>query len=232
MEFAAWEPIYESIVADFGYDPAGDRRARDRLHELVEPFDFDRLDFQTQSVSVAGGSDTLEAELDQVRATDRVIAVSGAAAVLEDAGIEPDLVVTDLDKTPERAVELSRQGVPVAAHAHGDNRQAVEEYLPQFDAQFVFGTTQVEPTDRVYNVGGFTDGDRAAFLADHLGAGRLAFPGWRFDDPAVSPEKARKLVWAARLLQCLETLRGQRFAVLDGYRESGTVPETERWPCD
>ncbi|MFB6110608.1 MAG: 6-hydroxymethylpterin diphosphokinase MptE-like protein [Halodesulfurarchaeum sp.] len=233
MEFAAWEPIYESIAADFGYDPAGDRRARDELHERVTAFDFDRLDFRGRSVSVAGGSDSLGGELDDVRTADRRIGVSGAAAVLADAGIEPDLIVTDLDTTPERAIELSRRGVPVAVHAHGDNIPAIEKYVPQFDGEFVLGTTQVEPTDRVYNVGGFTDGDRAAFLADHLGARTLSFPGWNFEDPSVGPEKARKLTWAARLLRCLERRRGEELAVLDGHREGfSTLPDDSGWPCD
>ncbi|APE95556.1 6-hydroxymethylpterin diphosphokinase MptE-like protein [Halodesulfurarchaeum formicicum] len=233
MDYAAWEPIYERIVADFGYDPTEDRAARDVLSELVEPFEFDRLDFRGRTVAVAGGSDTLESELDVLRDADRTVAASGAAAVMEAAGIRPDLVVTDLDKTPETAISLSRAGVPVAAHAHGDNVPAVREYVPRFDGESVFGTTQVEPLDNVYNFGGFTDGDRAAFLADHLGADTLRFPGWDFDDPTVSSEKAHKLRWAARLLGCLERRRNEQFPVLDGRRESiADVPQDTSWRCD
>ena len=72
--------------------------------------------------------------------------------------------------------------------------------------------------DAVDNFGGFTDGDRAAFLADELGAADLRFVGWDFDDPAVGPEKARKLRWAERLLHLLERRRGDRFGVLEGRR--------------
>jgi uncharacterized Rossmann fold enzyme len=86
--------------------------------------------------------------------------------------------------------------------------------------EWVFPTTQVEPRPPVVNVGGFTDGDRAAFLADHLGADSLVFPGWDFDDPGVSAQKRRKLRWAARLLAWLERHRGERFSVLDGRREA------------
>ena len=60
--------------------------------------------------------------------------------------------------------------------------------------------------------------DRAAFLADHLGAARLSFPGWDFDDPGVGAEKRRKLRWAARLLAWLERRRDERFSVLDSRR--------------
>jgi len=61
-----------------------------------------------------------------------------------------------------------------------------------------------------------------AFLAAggyDVGAGRLVFPGWEFDDPDVGPMKARKLDWAARLLRWLERRRGERFGALDGRRE-------------
>jgi len=39
-------------------------------------------------------------------------------------------MVTDLDKNPETAAALTHEGVPVAAHAHGDNIPAVREWLP------------------------------------------------------------------------------------------------------
>ncbi len=232
MEFETWEPIYERIVRDFEYDPATDRQARDLLADFVTPFDFDRLDFENRAVAIAGGSQILDEELDRVRTADRVIAVSNAAAVLDRADTRPDLVVTDLDKTPETAISLSRRGVPVAVHAHGDNMDAVREFLPRFELTNVFGTTQVEPTDQVVNFGGFTDGDRAAFLADHLGAAHLTFPGWNFDDHTVSPEKQRKLLWAARLLLCLERRRDEQFAVLDGWRtDIEEFPDGVVWDC-
>ena len=218
MEFETWEPIYERIVEDFGYDPATDRQARDRLATSVDPFDFDRFDFDGHDVAIAGGSEVLESQLDDCKSADRVIAVSNAAQVLDRADIRPDLVVTDLDKTPTTAIALSERGVPVAIHAHGDNREAIQAFLPRFETTNVLGTTQVEPTPSVVNFGGFTDGDRAAFLADHFGAGSLIFPGWDLEDETVSTVKARKLRWAARLLRWLERHRMERFEVLDGLR--------------
>ncbi|WP_132060045.1 6-hydroxymethylpterin diphosphokinase MptE-like protein [Halorussus amylolyticus] len=220
MNYETWRPIYRRILDDFGYDPAGDERARDVLADLTGPFDLNRFDWAGSRVAIAGAGPSLADELDRARSADAVVAASTAADALLDAGIAVDCMVTDLDKNPETARELTERGTPVAAHAHGDNVPAVREWIPRFDAEAVLPTTQAEPLRHVRNFGGFTDGDRAAFLADHLGAAELAFVGWDFDDPAVGPEKARKLRWAERLLRWLEIRRDEEFAVLDGRREA------------
>jgi hypothetical protein len=218
MNFAAWEPVYESILADFGYGREGDERARAVVAEFATPFDLDRLDATGDTVAVVGAAPSLADEIDRIDDSDLVFAASTAADVVRDAGVAVDLFVTDLDKNPETARELTAAGTPVAAHAHGDNLDLLEEWLPRLDPAHTLATTQAAPVDAVYNVGGFTDGDRAAFLADHAGAADLRFVGWAFDDPAVGPEKARKLAWAERLLHLLERRRGERFDVLDGRR--------------
>jgi uncharacterized Rossmann fold enzyme len=215
MEYHEWEPFYEAILADFGYDRAADEAARDWLAERVEAFDLDDVEV-SGTAAIAGAADSLESEVHVVEEADAVVAASDAAGRLAAAGLRPDLVVTDLDGDPEDAIELAASGVPVAIHAHGDNRDTLREYVPRFPAEAVIGTTQAEPVDPLHNHGGFTDGDRAAFLADAVGADRLVFPGWDFD--AAEGTKARKLEWAAILLHWLEERRGERFDVLDGRR--------------
>lgn len=220
MEFADWAPVYEEILADFGFSRAADERARDVLAEYAEPFDLTRLDCTGQRVAIAGGAASLADETTMAGDADVVFAASTAVDVLDDAGVGVDLMVTDLDKNPDTARRLTQTGTPVAAHAHGDNIPAVREHVPAFDLAHVLATTQAEPVDAVHNFGGFTDGDRAAFLADHLGAAELVFPGWNFEDPSVSEQKAEKLEWAERLLSWLERRRGDQFSVLDGRRDS------------
>ncbi len=216
-----WDTIYEAILADFGYDRAGDEDARDRLAALVgdaDPLVPDDITLEG-TVAVCGAAPTLADELDLARRADRVVAASNAAAICLRAEIEVDCMVTDLDKTPETARKLSKRDVPVAVHAHGDNLEALERYVPTFEIDSVLPTTQTRSAPPVVNLGGFTDGDRAAFLADRCGADRLVFPGWYFDDPTVTAEKAKKLRWAEQLLRLLEEQRGERFGVLDGRRD-------------
>ncbi|MFD1587349.1 6-hydroxymethylpterin diphosphokinase MptE-like protein [Halorientalis brevis] len=220
MDYPTWAPVYEAILDDFGFDRAADERARDVLADLTDSFDCSKLSLAGRQVAIAGAGPSLDAERDRAASADAVLAASTAADRLLAAGVDVDCMVTDLDKTPETARELTERGVPVAAHAHGDNVPAVREYVPTFEDEWVLPTTQAEPVGPVRNFGGFTDGDRAAFLADHFGAGELVFVGWDFDDPAVGQLKRQKLAWAERLLSWLEQRRGERFGVLDGRRDA------------
>jgi len=213
MRFSDWEPYYEAILADFGFSRAEDERARDELAGMTDGFDRERLNLDGRVAVVAPGP-PLDAERGHAGDADAVAAVSDAATT-----VDADLVVTDLDGDPETAVERTHEGVPVAVQAHGDNRPALAEYVPRMDPRYVLPTTQADPRDGVVNTGGFTDGDRAAFLTDDLGADELAFVGWDLADESVGPVKRKKLRWAARLLAVLEERRGERFAVLDGLRE-------------
>jgi len=223
LAFAEWEPIYEAILADFGFDRTADEYARDVAAEFATPFDHDLLSaLDGATVAVVGAAPSLSGELDVFDATsvDAIVAASTAVDVLADAGIGVDLMVTDLDKNAATARELTQNSTPVVAHAHGDNIPAVREWLPRFDSAQTLVTTQAAPRDAVENFGGFTDGDRAAFLADAFGAADLRFLGWQFDDPDVDPMKARKLQWAEHLLYWLERRRDDRFGVLDGRRDA------------
>ena len=222
MNFDEWEPVYERILADFGFDRAADERARDVCRSLLDAaFDVEELrdDVAGSSVAVAGAAPSLEREVDRAADADHVFAASTAADVCLDHGVDVDLRVTDLDKNPETAADLTRGGTPVAAHAHGDNLDLLRTWLPRFASEATLPTTQAAPAPPVVNFGGFTDGDRAAFLADYLGADAIVFVGWDFEDSSVEPMKAKKLRWAARLLTWLESRRDDRFAVLDGHRD-------------
>ncbi len=105
------------------------------------------------------------------------IAAGSACSLLIEKGIWPDIVVTDLDGDVRDQVEANEKGAIVVIHAHGDNMNALKEWVPRFRGQ-VFGTTQVEPRGNIHNFGGFTDGDRAVFLAAHFGVDRVLLQGF------------------------------------------------------
>jgi len=60
----------------------------------------------------------------------------------------------------------------------------------------IVGTTQVKPRGRVHNYGGFTDGDRAIFLAKRFGAKKIGYAGFSF--------RKRKYAAAKRLVELLK----------------------------
>ena len=203
MNFEDWEPFYEKILAEFGYSREEDRRAARFLDENVEAFDLSRLEalLRNENVAVVGDAPSLEPS--SVPEDAVVVAADGAAKRLAEAGVNVDVIVTDLDGAPAHAAEASHEGTVVAVHAHGDNVDALERYLSEFDVSNVLGTTQADPFafDVLHNFGGFTDGDRSAFLADEFGASRIELVG--FDFEAAEGEKREKLRWARRLLEHL-----------------------------
>jgi uncharacterized Rossmann fold enzyme len=89
--------------------------------------------------------------------------------------------VTDLDGRIEDIIEACNRGSIVVIHAHGDNIDAMLKWVPKImenNEAKVFGTSQVEPSPPViHNFGGFTDGDRAAFLAEEMDARTITLAG-------------------------------------------------------
>lgn len=209
MDFPEWEPHYLRIVKEFGFSVKEDERAARILHELgahKRQCGLGCLGRRvTEEVTVVGDGLDLESELtgDPPRGT--VITADGATSKLMHAlGRVPDIVVTDLDGDVADQLSANAQGAVVVVLAHGDNIEALKRYVPWFSGTITM-TTQSRPFDRVYNFGGFTDGDRAVMLARHFGAKRIRLAGFDYSTPrpkeGKDPEvKRRKLEEAHRLI--------------------------------
>lgn len=204
MQFATWEPIYMTILEDFGFSLSGDEDAAKLLAELLRGSE-DRLSaanalVRGRSVVVSGNAPTLDRELDVAREKDAVfVAADGATATLLRRDIIPDIIVTDLDGSFPDILKANREGSIVVVHAHGDNLDALHRYVPQLDR--VIGTAQCRPPEGLYNFGGFTDGDRCVFLAKELGAASIKLVGFDYEDDSVTPRKRQKLAWAKKLIE-------------------------------
>jgi uncharacterized Rossmann fold enzyme len=137
------------------------------------------------------------------RANHPIIAADSAVSVFGDSCVTPTAIVTDLDGDLQWIAKFASRGSVVVVHAHGDNIGLLGEAKNFGDC--VLGTCQCKPFGKLFNFGGFTDGDRSAFLAERFGASAIELVGFDFDkpepkagaDPAV---KLRKLAWAKRLL--------------------------------
>ena len=214
MQYSAWAPRYDRIRREFGFRLEQEIRAADRLESLLPP--EARRDGLGRARARLAGRDAVIVglapgagppplwRLPAAHPPPAVVAADGAARVCLDAGIVPAVVVTDLDGPVPAEVTANRRGCLVVVHAHGDNVPALEEWVPQFPAELA-GSWAGPPRPALLDVGGFTDGDRAAYLAADVGATRLLLWGFDFDgtdevDPAARARKLAKLDWARRLL--------------------------------
>ncbi|HUT39640.1 MAG TPA: 6-hydroxymethylpterin diphosphokinase MptE-like protein [Methanoregula sp.] len=202
MEFKDWEPHYCEILAYFGFDRAGDEEAARLLASLMPRDNLLSLAALTcdNPVTVCGNAPCLKDELGKIHGV--VFAADAAADVLDVHGIRPDAVFTDLDGVSDRLLTLNEEGTIVVVHAHGDNIALLKYWVPRFKGQLV-ATTQSSPLPHVHNFGGFSDGDRAVFAADELGAEQITLIGFDLDDTDVDPVKRGKLFWARKLLALL-----------------------------
>jgi hypothetical protein len=199
MQFSEWEPHYRKIVEYFGFDRAADEEAARLLSVLLDRDNLLSLASLTDGneVTVCGNAPCLKDEISKI--TGIVFAADAAAEVLDSHGIVVDAIFTDLDGTTDRIIELNKEGTIIVIHAHGDNMPLLNHWVPRFKGKVV-GTTQAAPLPHVYNFGGFTDGDRAAFAAEELGASHINLVGFDLDDQNVDPMKRGKLFWARKLL--------------------------------
>ena len=203
MKFSEWEPIYKSILRDFGYSREEDERAARLLGSLVKGSDTGILEDEIRGkrVTICGAAENLADEIGKVEGT--VVAADEATSVLIESMI-PDIIVTDLDGRVEDQIEANGRGSIAVIHAHGDNIPAIQKYASLFTGRIVL-TTQAAPFGRVHNFGGFTDGDRAFLMAKHFGAREVRFVGFDFENPREKEGKdisvkRRKLQWAKMLI--------------------------------
>ncbi|AKB40647.1 6-hydroxymethylpterin diphosphokinase MptE-like protein [Methanosarcina mazei] len=211
MDFAAWEPIYERILKDFGFDREGDEKAAMFLSSMLtvkNTVSLSELEavISEKPVLACGNAPGLRAELSKIDLSAFVIiAADGASAAFMDMGRVPEVICTDLDGNSESDIEKEilacELGSIVLIHAHGDNLDKLEKYVPRFK-RFI-ATTQAEPFDKVYNFGGFSDGDRCVFVAQNFRAKSVRLAGFDFEDPCVNPIKKKKLKWAKELIGML-----------------------------
>ncbi|AKB18172.1 MULTISPECIES: 6-hydroxymethylpterin diphosphokinase MptE-like protein [unclassified Methanosarcina] len=210
-DFAAWEPIYERILEDFGFDRTGDEEAARFLSQKLTVKNTVELSELKDMISgkpvlVCGNAPGLRNELLRLDLSAFVIiAADGAAAILMELERVPEVICTDLDGNSEADIEKEilacSRGSIVLIHAHGDNRDKLKKYVPRFTS--FIATTQARPFDRVYNFGGFSDGDRCVFIAREFGAKSIKLAGFDFEDPLVNPIKKKKLNWAKELIGML-----------------------------
>jgi uncharacterized Rossmann fold enzyme len=177
IDLSFWMPIYFKIAERLKLDVEEDRRATRVMDSLM----IGKKDLSEELEDLIKGEDVLVVgngpSLNRGFDFDGIVITADAASLkyLKLFGREPEVIVSDLDGPPEI---LSMRSIKVL-HAHGDNIGRILEFVPRVEE--LVATTQVEPTERVHNFGGFTDGDRSVFLACICGAKSIRLAGMDFD---------------------------------------------------
>ena len=222
MEFGLWERYYKEILDDFGFSREGDENSAKILDEILSEQGCLTLDDLSQIVGfsdkyiVFGAGPSLKEHIIQLKENydlkDYVlVSADGATTALIEERLAPDIVATDLDGNMDDILLADLRGANIAVHAHGDNIEQVVRYTSFFTN--VIGTTQAQPVGNIYNFGGFTDGDRAIFLAVALGAREITLAGMDFGDivtrysrPNLSTDLAQADDFKKKKLQYAEKL--------------------------
>ena len=191
MEFGLWEKYYTEILEDFGFSRENDEKSAKLLDEILSTEgcltlnDLGEIVGFSDKFIVFGAGPSLKEHVtflkENYNLKDYVlISADGATTALVEQKIVPDIVATDLDGNLDDILLVNVRGANVAIHAHGDNIDKIVSLTPYFTN--VLGTTQAQPIGNLYNFGGFTDGDRAMFLAVALGATEMTLAGMDFGD--------------------------------------------------
>lgn len=240
-----WYGYYEEILERFGFDRRSDEEAANMLSELMSKrsclMDVVRGMISERTVVLAGGADVVYEDarrLAKLGPSGNVVIVSadGATKALVEAGLVPNVVVTDLDGDRNSLLEAWRAGAILVVHGHGDNLDKLREFMGILDRN-VEATCQCRPRGHVHNFGGFTDGDRAAFLCLSFKPSKLVLIGMDLEGPVgtrtkdegwYSEERAKvkreKLKVASYLFETAARFFGDEVVLLDASSSTPSVP--------
>jgi uncharacterized Rossmann fold enzyme len=205
MDWAEWEPLYKEIQKrlELGFGRDGEAASLAAGLGITDLSAMENL--RGETVHVFGCADSLPEAVKKFKGG-IVAAADGATKYLLDAGITPFFITTDFDSDTRELVRAEKHGAIIFALAHGDNIERFQEGIRMLARPVV--TVQCEPLRGEFNFGGFTDGDRAAFIANHFGAKRIVLHAFDFKnpgrlyrkDPVVKLEKLRVAEWLLSLL--------------------------------
>jgi hypothetical protein len=222
MHYKDWERIYKKIAEDFKYPLEKEVRSGKILNSLIKNDKSAVINqlkdlINDKQVVVFGAGLSLDISLEKHKGFlyDKTkIVADGATSALLKCGIQPDIIVSDLDGKISDQIKANRGGSVAVLHAHGDNMEKIKRYVKKFQNN-VIGTVQIDPNtfENLYNFGGFTDGDRAIFLADHFQAKTITLIGFDLNSKIGKyscikykdiSQKLKKLKWCRELIELLK----------------------------
>ncbi len=221
MNYNDWEPFYNEIIIEFNFNYKKDVKASEILNNKLinkQPCLKNLINLiENKEVIIFGSGSSLELtynkNFDFIKDKTKISA-NGATSFLLRKDCYPDIIVTDLDGKVDDQIESNSKGSICVIHAHGDNIKNLQKFVKEFKGCLI-GSTQINPSkyNKLFNFGGFTDGDRAVFLAEQYNAKKIYLIGFDFNGEIGEysfPEyknikqKIKKLKWCKKLIAILE----------------------------
>ncbi len=182
---SGWKKRYSNILKEFKYSEKKDKESAKLLDSILKKSNVNEkiIDLvKGKTIFVIGSGPSLSTAIPKLKNFKKSVKIAADSSVkpLVENGIIPNIVITDLDGDKNSLKKIAKKSIFVV-HAHGDNIEKLE-----FSKKFknCIGTTQSKPFRKIQNFGGFTDGDRGVFLANHYDAKKDYFVWngfWRSD---------------------------------------------------
>jgi len=211
---SGWNSKYNEILKEFNYNKREDTDSAELLNSILREEDHIEKIYgliKNQNVFVIGAGPSLSYAIPVLQHFKKTVKIVADSAVkpLIDNGIKPNIIVTDLDGDEPTFRRIGKSKIIFVVHAHGDNISKLG-LIENF--KNCIGTTQTKPFGKIQNFGGFTDGDRAVFLASYFNAKKIILFGMDFGKrigkfsntkPTERTMKLKKLKKAISLLEWL-----------------------------
>ncbi len=177
-----------------------------------------------KNIVIIGAAVTLSEMIEMLNQDNFFVAADGAVGIFSDLPSEMSklawsklvCIVSDADGGPATEKGFMK-GVPIILHSHGDNEISWKKFLQlgiNSDDETKIVLTHQIPNEipGMYNIGGFTDGDRAVCFVRSAGIekDKIIMIGTRTDIVGEwsgctdKNQKLEKLKWMAKVLNLLE----------------------------
>ena len=179
---SGWKKRYSDILKEFKYSEKKDIESAIQLNSFLKKSNINekiiRL-IEGKTVFVIGSGPSLLRAIPRLQNYKKSIKIvaDSALKILIENDVVPDIIITDLDGDESTLKKIAKTRSIFVVHAHGDN---IEKLKLAKKFKNCIGTTQSNPFDKIQNFGGFTDGDRGVFLANHFKAKKIILFGMDF----------------------------------------------------
>ena len=179
-----WKKKYHEILKELNYSEKKDKESSIVLNSILKKTNINKKIISLikgKTVFVIGSGPSLASAIPKLKNYKKIVKIAADSSIkpLVTNGIIPDIIVTDLDGDMKTLEKIGKTNSIFVVHAHGDNIEKLD-IVKKF--KNCIGTTQSTPFDKIKNYGGFTDGDRGVFLANHFQAKRIILLGMDFGD--------------------------------------------------